>query len=272
MQIRVGFELIYRFPQPTPMIMTVDVHYSRASDILFKEGLATDPSVPIAGYRDGFGNWCSRILAPAGQIRITNGAVVRDSGMPDVVVPAAWQQTLQSLPEETLVFLLGSRYCETDLLSQLAWDLFSQSAPGWQRVQAICDYVHNHIVFDYQQARATRTAWETFKERTGVCRDYTHLAITLCRCLNIPARYCTGYLGDMGRCRPMASAISPRGLRCISVAPGTHSIARNNIPRIGRVLIARGRDAADVAIATTFGPNTLESFKVWTDETSALLT
>lgn len=134
MQIRVGFELIHRFPQPTPMIMTVDVHYSRASDIPFNEGLATDPSKPIAGYRDGFGNWCNRILAPGGQIPMTSGAVVRDSGMPDVVVPAAWQQTLQSLPEETLVFLLGSRYCETDLLSQLSWDLFSQSAPGWQRV------------------------------------------------------------------------------------------------------------------------------------------
>ena len=272
MHIRVGFELIYRFPQPTRMIMTVDVHYSRASDILFNEGLATDPSVPIAGYSDGFGNWCSRILAPGGQTRITNGAVVRDSGMPDAFVPAARQQTLQSLPEETLVFLLGSRYCETDLLSQLAWDLFSQSTPGWQRVQAVCDYVHNHIVFDYQQARATRTAWETFKERMGVCRDYTHLAIAFCRCLNIPARYCTGYLGDMGTMPPYGVGDFAAWFEVYFDGAWYIFDARNNVPRIGRVLIARGRDAADVAITTTFGPNTLESFKVWTDETSALLT
>jgi len=197
---------------------------------------------------------------------------VSDSGMPDVVVPAAWQQTLQSLPEETLVFLLGSRYCETDLLSQLAWDLFSQSAPGWQRVQAVCDYVHNHIVFDYQQARATRTAWETFKERTGVCRDYTHLAITFCRCLNIPARYCTGYLGDMGTMPPYGVGDFAAWFEVYLGGAWYTFDARNNVPRIGRVLIARGRDAADVAITTTFGPNTLESFKVWTDETSALLT
>jgi transglutaminase-like putative cysteine protease len=271
MQIRVGFELIYRFPQPTPMILAVDVHYSRASDILSHDGLTTDPSVQIAAHRDGFGNWCTRILAPSGQIRITNGATVRDSGMPDVIAPAALQQTVQSLPEETLGFLLGSRYCETDLLSQVAWDLFSRSAPGWERVQAICDYVHNHIAFDYQQARATRTAWEAFKERAGVCRDYAHLSIALCRCLNIPARYCTGYLGDIGTMPPYGVGDFAAWFEVYLSGAWYTFDARNNVPRIGRVLIARGRDAADVAIATTFGPNTLESFKVWTFETSGYL-
>lgn len=270
MQIRVGFELIYRFPQPTPMILTVDVHYSRAADILSLDHLTTDPPVPVAAYRDGFGNWCSRLLAPAGQVRITNGAMVRDSGIPDVVVPGACQHTIENLPEDTLVFLLGSRYCETDLLTQAAWDLFSQSVPGWQRVQAICDYVHNHIAFDYQQARPTRTAWEAFNERIGVCRDYTHLAVAFCRCLNIPARYCTGYLGDMGTLPPYGVGDFAAWFEVYLSGAWYTFDARNNTPRIGRVLLARGRDAADVAIATTFGPNRLESFKVWTDEMSEL--
>ena len=270
MHIRAGLELIYTFPQPTPVILVVDIHYSRVSDIVSQDRLSTNPAVPITAYRDGFGNWCSRILAPAGQIRITTGAVVRDSGAPDPVVPDAGQQPVHSLPEETLVFLLGSRYCETDLLSQIAWNLFAWTAPGWPRVQAICDYVHNHIAFNYQQARPTRTAWEVFNERVGVCRDYTHLAIAFCRCMNIPARYCTGYLGDIGTAPPYGVGDFAAWLE-VYLAGAWHTFdARNNVPRIGRVLIARGRDAADVAIATTFGPNTLDSFTVWTDEMDGL--
>src|SRR5579863_10164566 len=190
MQFRVGYEFIYKVPQPTPMILTVSIHYSRASDIVTPDLLTTNPSVAVSAYRDGFGNWCSRIVAPPGQFRIKGNGVVRDSGLTDAIVPSASQLAIKDLPEETLVFLLGSRYCETDLLSEAAWGLFSQTAPGWQRVQAICDYVHNHIVFGYENARATRTAWEAFQERTGVCRDYAHLAIAFCRCMNIPARYC----------------------------------------------------------------------------------
>ena len=164
------------------------------------------------------------------------------------------------------MFLLASRYCETDLLSDVAWSRFGQTAPGWSRVQAICDFVHNHIVFDYQQARPTRTAWEAFNERMGVCRDYAHLAIALCRCMNIPARYCTGYLGDMGTLPPYGLMDFAAWIE-VYLGGAWHTFdPRNNVPRIGRVLIARGRDATDVAIATTFGPNTLESFKVWTDE------
>ena len=202
MQIRLGYELNYTFPQPTPMILALSIHYSRASDMIVPDYLTTDPPVPIGGYRDGFGNWCTRLVAPRGRMRIKADALIRDTGQPDRVVPDARQHAVEDLPEETLVFLLGSRYCETDLLSQTAWDLFGQSPPGWARVQAICDYVHNRIVFDYQQARATRTAWDAWNERIGVCRDYTHLAIAFCRCLNIPARYCTGYLGDMGTLPP----------------------------------------------------------------------
>jgi len=266
MQLRVGYELIYDFPQPTPMILTLNIHYSRASDLVVPDYLTTNPAVAIAGYRDGFGNWCNRIVAPAGRMRITSSAILRDSGQPDVQVMNAQQHAVQDLPEETLVFLLGSRYCETDLLSQAAWDLFSQTQPGWSRVQAICDYVHNHISFNYQNASSTRTAWQAFNEGTGVCRDYAHLAVTFCRCMNIPARYCTGYLGDMGTPPPWGVGDFAAWFD-VFIGGAWHTFdARNNVPRIGRVLIARGRDASDVAIATTFGPNVLQSFTVWADE------
>jgi transglutaminase-like putative cysteine protease len=266
MQIRVGFEIIYNCLQETPMILMVHVHYSRAHDIVVPDRLTTDPSVPVTAHRDVFGNWCTRIVAPPGRIRVSSNAVVRDTGEPDVVAPGAQQHQVRDLPEETLVFLLGSRYCETDLLSQAAWQIFSQTPPGWSRVQAICDYVHNHIVFNYQDARPTKTAWEAFQERRGVCRDFAHLAIAFCRCMNIPARYCTGYLGDIGIPPPYGVMDFAAWIE-VYLGGAWHTFdPRNNVPRIGRVLIARGRDAADVAIATTFGPNTLESFKVWTDE------
>jgi transglutaminase-like putative cysteine protease len=265
-QIRLGYELNYILPQSTPMMLALSIHYSRASDIAIPDHLTTDPPVPIGGYRDSFGNWCTRLVAPAGSFRIKTDALVRDSGQPDPVVPDARQHAVQDLPEETLVFLLGSRYCETDLMSQTAWDLFGKTLPGWERVQAICDYAHNRIAFDYMKARATRTAFEAWTECAGVCRDYTHLALTFCRCMNIPARYCTGYLGDMGTPPPYPPGDFAAWME-VYIGGGWHTFdPRNNVPRIGRVLVARGRDAADVAIATTFGPNTLTGFKVWTDE------
>jgi transglutaminase-like putative cysteine protease len=264
--IQVGYELIFYCPQETPMILMVNVHYSRASDIVTPDLLTTDPQTPITAYRDSFGNWCTRIVAPIGRIRLTSTGVVRDSGETDGMAPSAQQHPLQALPEDTLVFLLGSRYCETDLLSDAAWSRFGQMTPGWSRVQAICDFVHNHIVFDYQKARPTRTAWEAFNEGVGVCRDYAHLAIALCRCMNIPARYCTGYLGDMGTLPPYGLMDFAAWME-VYLGGAWHTFdPRNNVRRIGRVLIARGRDATDVAIATTFGPYTLEGFKVWTDE------
>jgi len=198
MQFKVGYELIYHFPQPTPLILVVNVHDSRQSDIVVAEHPVSEPWLPITAYRDAFGNQCHRVLAPPGRLRLFASGIVNDSGLPDEPVITAEQDLVQDLPDENLVFLLGSRYCETDLLSETAWQLFSGTPPGYARVQAICDFVHNHIVFDYQNARATRTATETFNERSGVCRDYAHLAIAFCRCMNIPARYCTGYLSDAG--------------------------------------------------------------------------
>jgi transglutaminase-like putative cysteine protease len=265
-QLRVGFDLTYDCPQPTPMIVMLSIHYSRVSDIVRPDHMVTVPSIPVSAYRDMFGNWCGRLVAPTGRIRLTTDALINDSGQPDRTLPDAQQHAVQNLPEEALIFLLGSRYCETDLLSDLAWRMFGQGPTGWGRVQAICDFVHKHVQFGYRHARATRTAWETYKEGTGVCRDFAHLAVALCRCMNIPARYCTGYLGDIG-VPPDPEPMDFSGWFEAYLGGQWHTFdARHNKPRIGRVLIGRGRDAADVAISNTFGANTLAGFKVWTEE------
>jgi transglutaminase-like putative cysteine protease len=269
LEIRVGYELIYECPQPTPMMLMLNVHHTRAPDMIVPDHVTTTPSIPMAAYRDLYGNWCTRIVAPQGQIRLRSAGLIRDSGRIEIPVPAARQHTIQELPEDALVFLLGSRYCDTENLSDLAWNLFGQTPLGWPRVQAICDFVHDHVAFGYQHARATRTASETFQERQGVCRDYAHLAIAFCRCLNIPARYCTGYLGDIGLPPPYAPMDFAAWME-VYLGDGWHTFdPRNNTPRIGRILMARGRDAIDVAITTTFGPNTLVHFQVWTDEVKA---
>jgi transglutaminase-like putative cysteine protease len=269
MKIRLGYELIYQCPQPTPMILNLNIHYTRSADLVNADNMLTDPWVPLALYRDGFGNWCTRLVAPPGRIRITADAVVNDRGLADPVVPDAQQHAVDSLPEETLVYLLASRYCDSENLADIAWDLFGNTTTGWSRVQAICDFVHQHLAFGYQFARPTKTASEAFHERRGVCRDYTHLAVTLCRCLNIPARYCTGYISDIG----MPPTDEPQDFAAwfeVYIGGAWYTFdARNNAPRFGRVLIARGRDAADVAISMTFGPNVLEGFRVWVDELKA---
>jgi transglutaminase-like putative cysteine protease len=266
MQLRTGYEIIYSFPQPTPMILVVNIHHSRAFDIIVPDLLVTEPSLPVTSYRDTFGNRCNRVMAPVGRLRLSTDCVIRDAGHPDEVIHAAWQDDVQDLPEETLKFLLGSRYCETDLLSDTAWRLFSHVPAGYPRVQAICDYVHNHIAFNYQNARSTRGAADAFNERTGVCRDYAHLAIAFCRSMNIPARYCTGYLSDVGEPPPYGPGDFAAWFEAWIGGRWHMFDPRNNVPRRGRILMARGRDASDVAIATTFGPNVLESFRVWTDE------
>jgi transglutaminase-like putative cysteine protease len=269
MQIRVGYEIVYECPQDTPMIFMLHVHYSRASDLVVPDHLTTYPSVPITAYRDTFGNWCSRLVAPRGQFRVASTAVVRDHGLPDAVLPNAQQHRVQDLPEDTLMFLLGSRYCETDRLSDVAWRMFGETPQGWARVQAISEFVHHHIKFGYEYARNTRTAWEAYNEGVGVCRDYAHLGVALCRAMNIPARYCTGYLGDIG-VPPPDAPMDFAGWFEVYLDSGWHTVdPRNFVPRIGRVVIARGRDAVDVPISHTFGANTLLSFKVTTDEIKA---
>jgi transglutaminase-like putative cysteine protease len=266
MKIRVGYELVYDFPQPTPMIMVLGIHFTRASDVITPDHLTTTPSVPVTPYRDGFGNWCSRIVAPAGRMQLKADGLVRDSGLPDVTALSASQHKVEDLPAETLVYLLGSRYCETDRLSDTAWKLFEKTKPGWERVHAICDFVHHHITFGYEHARPTKTAFDVFNEGKGVCRDFAHLAIAFCRCMNIPARYCTGYLGDIGVPPPSEPMDFAGWFEAYLDGRWYTFDPRNYVPRIGRVLIAQGRDACDVPITLTFGPNTLVSFKVWTDE------
>jgi transglutaminase-like putative cysteine protease len=266
MYLRVGFDLGYSHPQPTPMVLMLGVHEHRRGDLRVADDLDISPRVPSAFYRDGFGNSCARIVAPAGPIRIRADAIVADSGQPDRVDFAARQHPVEELPEHTLSFLLGSRYCETDLLSDFAWRTFANTPQGWARVQAICDFVHQNVQFGYQFARPTKTAADVLREQRGVCRDFAHLAITLCRCMNIPARYCTGYLGDIG-IPPVDAPMDFSGWFEAYLGGRWHTFdARHNVPRIGRVPIAYGRDAADVAISTSFGPSYLTRFEVWTDE------
>jgi transglutaminase-like putative cysteine protease len=266
MRLRAGYELRYEFPQPTPIILILNVHFTRVSELVQPDHIIVSPSVPISGYRDGFGNWCSRLVAPAGQMTISTDFMISDSGLPDPVVPDARQMPVEDLPEETLVYLLASRFCDSDRLLDLAWILFGETTPGWARVQAICDFVHQRIAFGYEHARPTRTASEAYEECRGVCRDYAHLAIAFCRALNIPARYCTGYLGDVGTPPPYPPGDFAAWFEVYLDGNWHIFDPRNNAPRIGRILIARGRDAADVAMTTTFGPNTLTGFRVWTDE------
>lgn len=266
MQIRFGYELIYTCPQPTPMVLTLNVHHSRVSDLVIPDHLITEPALPVESYRDTYGNWCSRILAPAGDTRLTTDALIRDSGHLDDVAPHAQQTPVQFLPAEVLIYLLPSRYCDTERLLPTAWQLFNTAPGGWGRVQAICDFVNRHIQFGYEHARATKTASEAYNERAGVCRDFAHLAIAFCRCMNIPARYSTGYLGDIGIPAVPAPMDFAGWFEAWLDGRWYTFDARNNVPRMGRILMARGRDAADVALTTTFGPNVLKSFTVWADE------
>jgi transglutaminase-like putative cysteine protease len=270
MLIRVGFEVAFNSPAPTAMLLTLYLHPSRAPTLRKSECLKVEPQVGSSEYIDSFGNRCGRVFVPAGRVVFSNDAIVEDSGLPDLQVWNAPQHNVQDLPSEVLMFLLASRYCEVDSeLKETAWRLFSCTPFGWPRVQAICNFVQQHIRFDYQQARANRTARDIYYERAGVCRDYMHLAITFCRCMNIPARYCTGYLGDIGvPLQPYPMDFSAWFEAYLGGQWYTFD-ARNNTPRIGRVLMARGRDAADVALTTSFGINTLQLFKVWTDEVTA---
>jgi transglutaminase-like putative cysteine protease len=255
MHVRVGYELLYNCPQPTPIILMLNIHHTHVSDIIVPDHLVTDPTIPIETYRDGFGNWCSRIVALTGLTGLSTDAIVACKDEPDEVAVSARQLPVEQLPAETLVFLLGIRYCETDRLSQVAWDLFDKTPSGWARVQAICDYVHQVITFDYEKACPMKSAFNAFEEGAGVCRDFAHLAVAFCRYRNIPARYCTGYLSDMGVPPPHGPADFAAWMEAYFDGQWYIFDPRNNTPRIGRILLARRRDATDVPISNTFGPN-----------------
>jgi transglutaminase-like putative cysteine protease len=266
MRIRIGYDIAFSSPAPTPTILVLTVHPSRLNDLTEPHRIAFDPPIPSQTYTDHFGNICTRIVMPPGILAVSSNNEVCDSGLPDAVEPDTGQIPVENLPDETLEFLLGSRYCETDRLSDTAWSLFGLVPPGWARVQAICDYVHDRLTFSYADARSTRTAWDGHQEGLGVCRDFAHLSIALCRCMNIPARYCTGYLGDIG-VPPVPDAMDFSAWFEVLLEGGWYTFdARHNQPRIGRILIARGRDAADVALSTSFGPAQLAKFEVITEE------
>jgi transglutaminase-like putative cysteine protease len=266
MLIRAGYDISLKCDTSTPMMALLSVHPSRAGDIRSPSAIVSNHGAPMWSFSDQFGNVCTRTMVPAGTLTLSTNFVIEDSGLPDPVVPAASEVPVESLPDDVLKYLLPSRYCETDRLSALAWSLFGGTARGWSRVQSIVQYVHDHITFGYEHASATRSAWDAYQQRAGVCRDFAHLAVAFCRCMNIPARYCTGYLGDIGI--PPVDAPMDFSAWFEAYLDGRWYTfdARHNTPRIGRVLMALGRDAADVALTTTFGPSTLVGFRVFTDQ------
>ena len=266
MLIRIGYDFTFEFPAPTAMSMLLYVHSERAGDLVAPETLIVEPNIPVKVYLDVFGNCAARIVAPAGLLRLRSESVIRDNGLVDAQNPAAQQMPIDDLPADVMQFLLPSRYCEVDRLGSIAWDLFGKTEPGWAPAKAVCNWCQENVKFGYAFARSTKTAWDTYVERTAVCRDFMHLAITFCRCLNIPARYATGYLGDIG------VPVSPDPMDFSAFfevyldGRWWPMDARHNIPRLGRVLMARGRDATDVAITTSFGPSKLVKFAVVTEE------
>lgn len=265
MLIRIGYDIQFDLPQPVAMVAMLNVHASRVQDLVDPDELSADPQVEMKNYIDGFGNRCTRFVAPAGPLRLSCQAMIQDSGLPDAVNWGAQEIPVGDLPHQTIEYLLNSRYCEVDRFSVIAIEHFGGLTPGWGRVQAICDWVHNKVAFDYQRARPTKSALDVYTERVGVCRDFQHLAITFCRALNIPARYATGYLGDIGVPSRLPMDFSA-WFEVFLDGRWWAFDARNNQPRIGRVLMAVGRDASDVAMTTSFGVANLTHFEVVTEE------
>lgn len=265
MFIRLGYDIEFAIPMPVAMVAMLSVHPSRAVDLRAPDEIGIEPAVPLTNYMDVFGNRCTRFVAPQGTLRLSNTTLIEDSGTTDPVSPDAREHPVGELPNDTLIYLLNSRYCEVDRLLNVAAELFGQVPPGWGRVQAICDWVNAKVRFGYQHARPTRTALDVFTDRVGVCRDYQHLAIAFCRALNIPARYATGYLGDIGV--PLVLPMDFSAWFEVYLENQWWVFdARNNTPRIGRVLMATGRDASDVAITTSFGAANLTRFDVIAEE------
>jgi transglutaminase-like putative cysteine protease len=266
MRIRAGYRIAYDCPAETPMLMMLNVRPERAADLETPDTLRATPNIPYRTYVDAFGNVCTRLVAPAGRTTFETDFVIRGSGRLDPIALAAKQSPIDALPDRVVEYLLPSRYCDMERFNDLAWKLFGGVEPGWARVQAVVDYAHRQIGFGYEHARPTKTAFEAHEERAGVCRDYAHLAIALCRCLNVPARYCTGYLGDI-RVSPQPGPMDFSAWFEAWLGGAWRTFdARHNRPRIGRILMGVGRDAADVAITTTFGPANLAEFEVFTHE------
>jgi transglutaminase-like putative cysteine protease len=264
MLIRLAYDIQFDIPAPVAMVALLNIHPSRVRDLLEPDELQIEPKLDVTNYIDSFGNRCARFVAPQGLLRLANSTLINDSGERDEVNWAARENAVGDLPNEIITYLLNSRYCEVDRFSNIAFELFGHLEPGWGRVQAICNWVHNKVTFNYQHARPTKTALDVFTERVGVCRDFQHLAITFCRALNIPARYATGYLSDIGVPVVLPMDFSAWFEVYLDDRWWTFD-ARNNQPRIGRILMATGRDASDVAMTTSFGRADLRNFFVVTE-------
>ena len=269
MLIRAGYDLAFRAYTPTPMISLLSVRPDRLADLRTPHTIDNDRGMALLDFTDAYGNICTRFTLQPGVTRLSCDFMIEDSGLTDPQSPHAQQHDVADLPADVLMYLSGSRYCETDMLSNAAWGMFGYINSGWDRVQAIVDFVHNHLTYGYCYARATRTAAEAYRERVGVCRDFAHLAVTLSRCMNIPARYCSGYLGDIG-IDPVDIPMDFHAWFEVYLGGQWHAFdARHRVPRIGRILMACGRDAADTALTTAFGPVDLVSFHVHTDDVTA---
>jgi transglutaminase-like putative cysteine protease len=270
MLIRCGYDISFEAETRTAMMAMLSLHPSRHQDLQTAQRLMISPDIPLYHYEDGFGNIATRLTVPPGGVTLSCDFVIEDSGEPERPAPVGPQTPVEDLPDDVMIFLLGSRYCETDRLMDVAWANFAHYGTASERVDAIVDFVHNHIEFGYHHARSDKTAWNGYQERQGVCRDFAHLAITLCRCMNIPARYCTGYLGDIG-IPPVDAPMDFSAWFDVYIDGQwyTHD-ARHNRPRIGRILMARGRDATDVALTTAFGPATLTRFEVHCEEVQSI--
>ncbi|PSM46089.1 transglutaminase [Chroococcidiopsis sp. CCALA 051] len=266
MLLQIGYELLWDVPSPAPAIVKLYLHPSQLPRLKQPECVTVEPEIPIEEFIDEFGNRAGRLILPTGRVRLWNHAIVEDNNRPEPVNPNARQHAVEDLPLRTVPYLLSSRYCEVDLLSEIAWQLFGQTPPGWARVQAVCDWVHENVRFGYEYARPTKTAYDVYTERTGVCRDFMHLAVTFCRCLHIPARCAAGYLGDIG-VPPCPLPMDFSAWFEVYLDDRWYAFdARHNIPRVGRILMARGRDAVDIAFATSFGLLNLVKFTVWIDK------
>ena len=269
MLIRAGYEITFDAEAETAMVAMLSIHPSRSRDLKTPHRIETSKPLPSYDYVDAYGNICTRLVVPRGGVTLSCDFVMEDSGKPDVQSPHAAQHAIETLPDDVIVYLLGSRYCDTDLLADMAWSKFAGISPGWARVEAIVAFAHAHLTYGYEHARPTRTAWDAHQEQVGVCRDFAHLAVTLCRCMNIPARYCSGYLGDIG-VPPVDVAMDFHAWFEVYLGGAWHSFdARHKVPRIGRILMACGRDATDTALTTAFGRARLTSLKVHTDEVSS---
>jgi transglutaminase-like putative cysteine protease len=266
MLIRAGFAITFECPRQTPMLLQLNVHPSREADLVTKDVIFSNPPLSMSSYLDLFGNRVTRVVAPPGIVTFSSDFVIRDSGLPDDVPQDNPVTPISELPDDVLLLLAASRYCDCDKLSSFAWAQFGHISGGYQRVQAISEFVHSKIHFSYPDARPTRCASDSLQEGIGVCRDFAHLAVALCRCMNVPARYCAGYLGDIG----VPVDINPMdfsGWGEVFLDGRWYTMdARHNHPRIGRIVMGRGRDAADVPISTAFGVANLVGFNVVTDE------